>query len=127
MPPVNPNVNAWVDPVHPSLVPAYSPNATEAVIKNIRAAHKEQLRCWKLCGQVNKALQQQVLQSIDPIYVRALRQPHTGFANVHIRTLLQYLFTTYGRILPNALEENDKLFRKTWDPSVPFEVLINQS
>ena len=40
--------------------------------------------------------------------------------------LLQYLFTTYGRILPHALEENDKLFRKTWDPSVPCKVLIDQ-
>ena len=126
VPPLDPDGNAWVDPVHPGLVPAYPPNANDDVIETIRAAHKEQLRCWKLCGNVNKALVQQILQSVDNIYIRALRNRHTGYANLHVRDLLQYLFKNYGRILPHAVAENDQLFRKSWDPSAPFEVLIDQ-
>ena len=95
-------------------------------METIRAAHKEQLRCWRLCGNVNKALQQQVLQSIDPIYVRALRHQHTGYTNLKVRDLLTYLFQHYGRILPHALADNDKQFRKDWDPTSPFETLIDQ-
>ena len=88
VPPPNANVNAWTDPVHPGLVPAYPPNATDIVKESIREAHKEQLRCWKLCGHVNKALQQQILSSIDLIYVSALQHAHTGFAHIHVRDLL---------------------------------------
>ena len=76
--PLHPQVNTWVDPVHPGLVPAYPPNANNNVIENIRAAHKEQLRCWNLCGNINKALQQQILQSVDNIYVHAQCNRHTG-------------------------------------------------
>ena len=126
VPPANANTNSWTDPVHPGLVPAYPPNAADDVRDTIKEAHKEQLRCWKLCGQVNKALQQQILSCIDHIYIRALRHAHTGYANVHVRDLLQYLFRNYGRILPHALAENDVMFRKDWDPSSPFESLIDQ-
>ena len=112
VPQVNQNVNSWMDPVHPGLVPAYPPQATEAQRESIRAAHKEQLRCWRLCGNVNKALTQQVVNSVDNIYIRALRNPNTGYASLHIRDLLRYLFTNYGRLLPHALAENDANFRK---------------
>ena len=99
VPPVNQHVNSWVDPVHPGLVPAYPPKATDAQIDSIKAAHKEQIRCWRLCGSVNKALTQQVLNSIVTIYMRALRNPNTGYASLHICDLLWYLFTNYGRIV----------------------------
>ena len=56
VPPVNPNVNAWVDPVHPGLVPAYPPNATEDEKETIKEAHREQVRCWKLCGWSTRPL-----------------------------------------------------------------------
>ena len=39
VPPPNPHVNAWVDPVHPGLVPAYPPNATDIQKETIREAH----------------------------------------------------------------------------------------
>ena len=126
VPQVNPPINAWIDPVHPGLAPAYPPNATDEQMETIRAEHKEQLRCWRLCGNVNKALQQQVINSIDPIYIRALRHQHTGYTHLLVRDLLHYLFQHYGRILPHALADNDKQFRKAWDPSSPFETLIDQ-
>ena len=75
---------------------------------------------------MNKALTQQVINSIDTIYVRAFRNPNTGYASLHIRDLLRYLFTNYGRLLPHALAENDATFRKDWDPSAPLETLIDQ-
>ena len=40
--------------------------------------------------------------------------------------MLSYLFQVYGRITPQALEANEALFRTDWDPSSPFEVLIDQ-
>ena len=112
--------NSWNDPVRPALVPAYPPNATPEQMEEIRATHKEQIRCWKLCANVNTALRTQLLQAIQPIYVRALRSPHTGYAHVSVRNMLQYLFAHYGRILPHQLATNDTQFRKEWNPIFPL-------
>ena len=40
--------------------------------------------------------------------------------------LVKYLFQMYGKITPQALETNDQVFKKDWDPNTPFELLIDQ-
>ena len=40
--------------------------------------------------------------------------------------MLSYLFQIYGKITPQALEANDKVFKTNWDPMTPFEMLIDQ-
>ena len=67
--PLYTGTNSWIDPVQPALVPAYPPNATAEQMEEICAAHKEQLRCWKLCANVNTTLRTLLLQAIQPIYV----------------------------------------------------------
>ena len=40
--------------------------------------------------------------------------------------MISYLFQIYGKITPQALEANDKVIRTNWDPTTPFEMLIDQ-
>ena len=86
----------------------------------------EPLRLWKLSLNVNAALQKSILSAVDKIYLRALKAPHTGFSNLKARDMLSYLFQIYGKITPQALEANNKVFRTDWDPNTPFEMLIDQ-
>ena len=118
--------DSWVDPVPPHLVPAYPPNAGPQEIEDIQANHREMKYHYRLSNNVNKALRKQLLASIDPIYLRPLDDINAGFSNAHTRVLLHYLFHHYGQISPQDLVKNDIEFKKAWDPTTPFEHLINQ-
>ena len=126
IPPLHPGTHSWTDPVNPGVNPAIPANATPEIITNRRANHNELRRLWKLCRNVNSALRKQSLQAVDEIYLRAVRQPHTGFSSLQARDMLAYLFGVYEKITPQALEANDKLLTTDWDPTSPFEILIDQ-
>ena len=70
--------NAWIDPVYPGLTPAIPLNSTTEQIAAIRAGHAESMRLWKLSNNVNAALCKQILSVVDNIYLRALKNAHTG-------------------------------------------------
>ena len=118
--------HSWTDPINPGINPAIPPNMTPELIANYCANHNELRRLCKLCQHVNAALRKQILQSVEEIYIRAKKQQHTGFSSLQARDILAYLFRVYGKITPQALEVNDKLFRTDWDPTTPFEVFIDQ-
>ena len=119
--------HSWNNPINPGINPAIPANASPELIANYRANHNELRRLWKLCQNVNAALQKQILQLVEEIYILAIKQPHTGFSSLQARDILAYLFRVYGKITPQALEEaNDKLFRTDWYPTAPFKVLIDQ-
>ena len=126
VPPPVAGTNAWVDPVNPGLVPAYAPNDTPEQQEERREAHKLRKYCWRLCYNVDSALKKQLQEAIDPIYIRALRHEHTHFNHLITRHILEYLFATYGKIHPHNLADNDKKLCAPWDPSTPFEMLIDQ-
>ncbi len=126
VPPLYPGTHSWTDPVNPGLNPAIPPNAPAELIANYRNNHNEIRRTWKLCINVNSALRKQLLQTVDEIYLRAIKKPHTGFSTLQARDMLAYLFRIYGKITPQALEANEKVFRQDWDPTSPFEILIDR-
>ena len=126
VPPAHPGQHAWVDPVNPGLFPAFPPQATDTEREQIKTNHNELKRLWKLCNNVNAALRIQILNAVDEIYLRAIKHRHTGFSTVKARDLLSHMFTHYGKITPQALVANNKLFTQDWDPTTPFETLIDQ-
>ena len=65
-------------------------------------------------------------KSINPIHLRARRDWHVGFANITLRELLLYLFTTYGRLTPQDMMKNQRFLNTPWDPTAPLETLIDQ-
>ena len=120
------STNAWIDPHYPGLQPAFPLNATEDQIAPIKARHAEQMRLWKLSNNVNAALRKQILACVDNIYLRALKQAHTGYSNLKVRDIVMYLFAHYSKITPQSLLANNERFRQDWDPSSPFKLLIDQ-
>ena len=101
-------------------------NPTGAQIAEAVRAHTEGLREYNLYRNTDRAIKQQVIGAVDNTYIRALKHRQTGFANVTTLQLLTHLLTTYGRITPYQLEENDKRFKKPFDPNQPFETLVEQ-
>ena len=116
----------FVLPNNPGLQPQIPVNATAAQIAERQRQHAISLREWKEYQAVHKALRKQLLEAVEPIYLRALRDGHVGFANVTVQEILQHLFAAYGIITPTELQANDARMKTAWDPSTPFETVIDQ-
>ena len=84
------------------------------------------MRQWREYQNVESALKKQLTNAIEPIYLRAIRNRHTGYANQMLRQILHYLFTAYGSLQPNELQLNQSKLQEPWDPNTPFELLIDQ-
>ena len=92
------SATAWINPTNPGGVPVIPPGTTAAQTGAIIRTHTEELREWREYNNVQLALKKQLLAAIDPIYLRAIRTRHIGFANRTIRELLTHLISEYGHI-----------------------------
>lgn len=113
-------------PDFPGAQPAVQVGANAAVRETTIREHSEEIREWREYTYLHEALKQQLLAAFDPIYFRALRNRHVGFANRTIREIIEFLFTNYGNITPMDLKANTDRLNAPWDPSTPFEMLIDQ-
>ena len=116
----------WVSPQYPGAMPNIPANATAAQTGEVVRQHTEALRDWKEYTNMQSALKKQLIAAVDPIYLRAIRNRHVGFKNHSVRDILQHLLTSYGNITAIDLDKNMEAMKAPWDPSQPFEVLIDQ-
>ena len=116
----------FIEPIYPGQHPNVPAGTGTANTSTIIRHHTEDLRQWREFKNVNTALKNQLLSTLDDIYVRALKDHHVGNMNESIRTILQHLFNNYGNITPLELEDNDTKMHATWDPNSPFDCLIKQ-
>ena len=116
----------FVAPENPGPLPILPPGATQHVISETVRQFNERKRIWQEFGDVSQALKQQLLNAVDDIYVRTLRNRLTGFTSVTVRQLLEHLHLTYGRITPNDLIVNDNKMRTQYSADQPIEVLFSQ-
>jgi hypothetical protein len=75
---------------------------------------------------VHTTLKNTVVAAIEAPFLRALRHRTTGYINVPLSAIFAHLFTVYGRITPQQLTTNDAALYKPWDPTTPFEILIDR-
>ena len=116
----------WTVANHPGINPVVPPAATAHTTARIVREHTENMRQWREYQNVESALKKQLTNAIEPIYLRAIRNRHTGYANQTLRQILHYLFTAYGSLQPNELQLNQSKLQEPWDPNTPFELLIDQ-
>jgi hypothetical protein len=117
----------WVDPINPGPTPPVLPaNATAAQINANRYRHLENIKLLRTYNNVQSALKQQLLAAVDDIYVRTLCNTHTAYAMLTTLQILTHLYTTYGKLTPMAMQENDRQFPTAYNPAKPFEMLVQQ-
>ena len=115
----------FIRPIHPGIL-VIPPATTQHMASTLRDQHKEALRLFIECKNVEKALQQQLSEAIDNIYLDALRDANTNALNIPIRDVLQYLYDTYGDINPEILSEKRQIVEQMiFDPSLPIDILFN--
>jgi len=113
-------------PAYPGVQPTILPGATGPQISESVRMHNESLREWREYTNIHNALKKQLEEAIEPVYLRSQRHRHVGFAHRSVRELLAYLFQAYGQLNAQKLMDNQAAMNKAWDPSTPFETLIEQ-
>ena len=114
-------------PANPGAIcPVLPGNPTAAQLAAHSRRHIESLRLYRLYHTVQGALRQLLLAAVPDIYLRTLKNRHTGYTNVTTHQLISHLFTTYGRTTPMDLHANDIRFKAAYDTNQPFESFVQQ-
>jgi hypothetical protein len=116
----------FVPPLNPGPTAVIPAIATAAQISNLHRLHTEALARFREYIATDKALKQQLITAIQPMYLRALSHRITGFANVTTRQMLVHLYTNYGRLTPADVQANDHTMKAQYDPNQPIETLFDQ-
>ena len=64
---------SFIIPFNPGVRPAVAPGATDAQIAHAKREHKESTREFRLFKAVDNALKNQLVNAIDGIYIKDLR------------------------------------------------------
>ena len=120
-----PNTVPWVSPANPG--PFVPPaNGTGPQIEAAKDVWRELKQTFDLCQATEKALIAQIVETIDPIYLRAVLNRATGQYSASIRALLLHLFGTYGKITPQQVKGREmELYNMHFDISQPVDNVFN--
>lgn len=120
-----PHTEPWVSPVNPG--PFVPPaGGTGPQIEAAKDVWRELKQTFELCQATEKALIAQIVESIDPIYIRALLNRATGQYSSSIRAMILHFFTTYGKITPQQVKGKEmELYNMHYDISQPVDTVFN--
>ena len=113
-------------PVFPGQTPVIPAGASTALIGETVRQHTANLQQYHSYNNVHAALKKQLIQAVDPSYLRAIRHRHGGFANKSLREMLHHLFDNYGHLTPMDMMENSKVLTQPWNPAEPIATLFDR-
>ena len=119
-----PHLTPWVTPGNPG--PYDPPEGTAAIITAAKDVWKELKYQFDLCQATEKALIAQIVEAIDPIYLRAMLNRATGQYSHSIRAVITHLFATHGRITPQQVSAKEQeALNMHYDISQPVDTVFN--
>jgi hypothetical protein len=117
---------SFAAPPNPGPAPVLANNGTAAQISATIQDRKEALQIWLKYNNVNLALTQKIIGSINLLYIQTLQHRYTGFTNVTTCQLIRHLLNTYGNMMPTNLAHNDIKFCQAYKPAQPVESRFSQ-
>ena len=117
---------AYVVPVNPGDNPVHAAGATGAQITETNRAFLVDTAIFEKYHDTDLALKTQLIAACPDLYIEQLKQPHVGYGARTTLELLTHLWTSYGKIEPSHLVENEKRMKAAWHPTEPIEKLFSQ-
>jgi hypothetical protein len=117
---------AYVAPLHPGVQADAAAGATAVQITQMNRQHDKALERHMLHANVANALKQQLLDSVDDMFVSVLRHPRLRYSQVSPQQLLEHLAKTYNIVTAETLEDNRNRLAAEWNPDEGMEVLYTR-
>jgi len=99
----------YMCPVHPGPLAILVLMVQHAETR-MREDHKALIRVFREATDLQKAIMKQIVNDIDPVYVKTLHDRSMNTIQASVPTVLAYLFTTYKTIEPEVLRERELKF-----------------
>ena len=100
---------------------------TSAEIATQKSQHDEDVRLYNECQQVELALRNQLIEAIEPIYLKPLRNRNTDMINNPIPEIITFLKDRYGKISDPKLQDMEReLLEFVWDPTDQPDTVFNR-
>ena len=116
----------FIEPANPGIVPTFPQNASQRLQAEIRQDFDENRRVFNQFNNTDKALKQLLLSAISDMFIKALKNPISGYSNVTTKQLLNHLYERYGQLTPQDLKNNDDEMNQPYDANTPIENLYEQ-
>lgn len=118
----------YARPIHPG--PLVLPNGVGITTLHREIArddHIEAVRLFREVVDVENALIKQLVKAVQDVYIKPFRNQYSNSINVPLSSILTTLFTTYGKVQDDTLQEvTKKLRERVFDLSEPLDVLFNE-
>jgi hypothetical protein len=116
----------WITPVNPGVFVPPNPGTGPQIAAASDVWCELKLQ-FELCQATDKALIAQLVDSIDPIYLRAMLNRATGQHSGSIRAVVLHLFSAYGKITPQQVKAKEmELYQMVhYDISQPVDTVFN--
>jgi hypothetical protein len=98
-----PNVAPWVTPVHPGPFAPPAGGPTGAQIEAAKDVWRERQYTFELYQATEKALIAQIVEAIDPSYIRPLLNRATLQYTDGVTAIMEHLYATHGRLTPQLV------------------------
>ena len=105
-------------------IPTFPTNPTQPQIAQISTTHKEQLRLWHQQNTLIMVLKKQLTNIYEDRHLKEIEDTYTGFNNITIQEIFQYLYDWFSEVTPAELEDAENELSKPFEPFEPFGVFI---
>ena len=115
------SATTFVVPVNPGADPVIPTGSTTPQKYDLRYSFTAAKNIFTEYDRTDKSLRQQLLLSIDEMFVRSLRHKVIGYGNTTTREILDNLYSTYSNIYPSDFQDKDTRLRTPYDANHPIE------
>ena len=100
---------------------------SQYILAEKRHNYDRQLQVYKDCVAMERILVQQIINAVEPKYLKPLRDAVTNKLNRSIPAILQYLFDTYGDVSPQEfINLRHQVETMSFDPQDPVDVVFTE-
>ena len=83
------------------------PGTWDREVQRLLREHMEAKRIFREAHDVKQALIKQLVEAIDPTFIKSLRNTHTNTITSTIPEILHYLFRRYGKVTADKLSATE--------------------
>ena len=116
------SITAWNNPPDPGVYPTVPTNSTTSYQDQLKIKHKEVQRIYDNEGKMDKALNNQVINSIEDTYFKELNNKYTRLLGVRCCNIPKNILDHYRNITTADPEANNQKMNKLTDASLSVDM-----
>ena len=95
-------------------------------IASILLAYEYAVKYFINNDNTNKALKQQLVGSVEPIYLKAIHSKYVGFGTQTCLYMLAHIYNNYTAISAYYIHRNDQAMKNKYDPNLPIRNIFKK-